>query len=99
MQRGGEDVFRRDRIAGDETSLRIGLADDSAARDASASKRGRIDAGPMMSSSSDRFAVDLRSAAMFRDAEHERLVQQSAFVQIADQCRVRLIEDRQQILL
>lgn len=99
MKRRCLKILGRDRRIGNRPTDAIAVTNGGPTMCPAPSERHGIHLRPMMPCGSHRLRVNLRSAAVLAEAEHECVFQQPALFEIEDQRGVRGVEARQQILL
>ena len=91
---GGQDVLVMDRPAGGRAAQLVGRADHLADLHPAAEEQGRVDAGPVVAAG---VLVDLGRAAELAPDDHGDVAVEPADVDVLDQRRDPLIEQRQML--
>ncbi len=89
---GGQDVLVVDRPAGGRAAQLVGRADHLADLHAAAEEQGRVDPGPVVAAG---VLVDLGRAAELAPDDHGDVAVEAAVVDVLDQGRDPLVEQRQ----
>ena len=86
---GTGEILRPHRLVIGFGGGRVGGPLDMPALDSPARHRDAEDPGPVVASA---IGIEFRGAAKLRRHQHQRAIEQSPPVEIANQCRIRLIE-------
>src|SRR5947209_5303872 len=97
MIESGQNIFGRDGAFDDAAGVFVGLADDPAASHAAAGEDAAVGLRPVVSTAAAN-VLKLGRSAMLAHAQDQRLIQQSATVQIMDKPVKSLVQSGQQLV-